>query len=326
MASLSTELATGETPSGVERVPCALCGGDDFDPLYQSCPDRRQWSGRFTVVRCRGCRLAQTSPRPTREAMGSYYSDGYVSFSRREPTRPRSLPGVLKMVVGLPHSLRWRPDPWPLYATRSGRRVLDVGCGAGMLLEELARCGWEPWGIEPNRELAQSVAEGLDVPHQRIVAAQAEEAILPNDSFDLVTMAHVLEHLHDPREVLGKIRGWLHRDGMLRIWVPNIASLESRMLGHLWFGLDLPRHLYHFDPTTISRLLDAAGFTVERLVPEFQASSLAGSVTQVADSILGRRRQYRHSRALYCATLPVASLLCALGNTAILSVTARRRG
>ncbi len=311
-----------------ERAPfaaCNLCGGREFTTIYRGCPDRRHWvSGSFDVVRCHGCGLVQTQPRLARESLAAFYPETYVSFAAPNRRAPGRAAACLKTLVRLPYLVRYGQSAATALAPTGRGRLLDIGCGTGTFLDQMARLGWEAWGIEPTGELARSVVERLGIPPTRIFAGEAEEAEFPPESFDLVTMWHVLEHLHDPQGVLSKAHNWLCAGGVLRISVPNIASFEARLFRRFWFGLDVPRHLYHFSPETARRLLEACGFRVEQAVPEFQASSLGGSLSHLVDGVLGRRREYRHSTVLYRAVLPVGSMLLALGNTAVLDITARK--
>jgi SAM-dependent methyltransferase len=189
----------------------------------------------------------------------------------------------------------------------------------------MAQLEWSPWGIEPNEELAKAVTARLHIGQERIFVGTAEAASFADETFDLVTMSHVLEHLHDPSAVLSKVHGWLRSDGLLRIWAPNISSFESRIFRQLWHGLDMPRHLYHFDLSTLRQLIESCNFEIVRLVPQFQGGTFSASLVHVIDAILGRHRDYRDPRVLYYSTLPIASILVALGNAAVLDVTARKR-
>jgi hypothetical protein len=111
---------------------------------------------------------------------------------------------------------------------------------------------------------------------------------------------------------------------MIRLWLPNFESIESRVFRKLWFGLDVPRHLYHFGPHTIRATLETVGFSVERVVPQYQANTLSGSLRHTVDALLGRQVEVRESMALYYAFLPLASMLLALGTGGALDVTARK--
>jgi SAM-dependent methyltransferase len=306
-------------------VPCTICGGDDFGLVYGECPDRLYpGPDRFDVVRCRGCGLVQTNPRPTPEAIAGYYPESYVAFNQRDFHRGR-LARLLRELVCAPYTVRYGPERVAVPPPPGGGRVLDIGCGSGLLLTELARLGWEVWGIEPDKRAATALKDRLGLADERVVVGPAETARLPAGAFDLVTMSHVLEHLHDPRAVLAGVHRWLRPDGLLRVWVPNIASLESRVFRRLWYPLEVPRHLHHFDPRSLVHLLTESGFRPERIAPQRQGFSLSGSLQHLAGELTGRRLQPRQSRALYYLTLPFASVLLALGNLAVLDVTCSRR-
>jgi len=312
-----------ESVDARESRPCPLCGTTSSQPLYADLPDRRHWIGTgFGVVRCTSCGLTRTDPRPTPAAIPRYYPESYISFHHEHPQHGW-LARSARWLLRLPYTLRYGPISSIPPAPQAGR-ALDVGSGSGDLLAELQSRGWEPWGIEPDPQQADASRRRLGLASHQVVASTAEAAQLPAESFDLVTMAHVLEHVHEPLQVLQQVRTWMRPGGILRIWIPNIASVESRVFRGLWFGLDIPRHLYHFDPSTLRRLLVTAGFEPARMTPQYQASTLSDSITQAWDAALRRRRSYQHRRLCYYGCLPVASLLTAAGLAASLDVTARR--
>lgn len=297
---------------------CPLCAAAEAAPVLRGVPDRRHWLGApHDLVRCAGCGLVRTAPRPDEAELSAAYPAGYVSFSGNG----RRTGSLARRLVRLPYALRYGQvrDAEP-----GSGAVLDVGCGTGAFLAELAALGWEPWGIEPVPAAAEAARALLGLPPERIVAAPAETAELPAGHFQLATLSHVLEHVGDPLGVLHRVHGWLAPGGRVRIWLPNVESLEARAFGSLWFGLDLPRHLWHFSPATIRLALERAGFRVRRIVPQFGASSLTGSLKQTADALARRRRDYRDSPRLTRTLLPVYGLTLALGNAPALDVVADR--
>lgn len=310
-------------PSGRNFDRCPACGGSRLEGLHCDCPDRRHWlPGRFDVVRCAACGLGRTTPQPTADSLASWYPGEYVSFAATASGSRGRVRLWLRSLLRFPYACRYgiasrRP-------AAEANRLLDVGCGTGVFLEEMSSLGWEAWGIEPSLDAAAAAVERISAPSGRIFVGGIEEAEFPHENFDLVTMFHVLEHVADPAEALAKIHRWLRPGGRLEVRVPNIGSLESRVFGRLWFGLDIPRHLHHFSRESLLLLLKRAGFSSVRAVPELQGSSLTGSVSHLVDAVLRRHRDYHHSQALYYAVLPVASLLAAAGSAATLEVTARR--
>jgi SAM-dependent methyltransferase len=302
---------------------CTLCGASGASLVYRNCRDRRHWlPGRFDLVRCRDCGLVRTDPRPSVGSIAEFYPPSYVSFAAEVPSTSAWY-AVLRSVVRLPYVLRYgSADPW--FRPSDTNRLLDVGCGTGVYLQAMVNLGWSVRGVEPDAAAAARAAERLGVQPDRIFVGRVEDADFPPETFDLVTMAHVLEHLHHPRGVLERIRRWLRPGGMIRLWLPNFESIESRVFRKLWFGLDVPRHLYHFGPHTIRATLETVGFSVERVVPQYQANTLSGSLRHTVDALLGRQVEVRESMALYYAFLPLAAMLLALGTGGALDVTARK--
>lgn len=303
-----------------------MCGADGFDVLHAAAPDYKGSGDRFDVVTCVACGLTQTNPRPTRAAIARYYPPGYGPHHEGE-ARPwgasrRALHAVASAYRRLCFTafrLVARPaDRFPRPAVGADR-LLDVGTGAGWYVARMARLGWEVRGVEPDERAAAEAALAAGVPAEAILVASAEDAEFADGSFDLVTLAHVIEHLHDPLHVLRKVRRWLTPGGRVMIWCPNIGSLESRVFGRAWFGLEVPRHLYHFTPQTLSALLAKAGFEVTAIAAEEQASTLAGSVRNA----LSKRRSVGNPRGVLLHGLePVAGIDLALGDKPTMVVTA----
>ncbi|MCG8604112.1 class I SAM-dependent methyltransferase, partial [bacterium] len=135
--------------------------------------------------------------------------------------------------------------------------LLDIGCGTGEFLLEMQSHGWQTRGIEKDAQAAEFAQKiyRLDVTSGDIEAKKHLKK-----SYDIVTLWHVLEHLHDPWEALQTVRQILKDDGYVLIAVPNIGSTDARFYRQNWVALDAPRHLYHFTPQTLARLLQRAGF------------------------------------------------------------------
>jgi SAM-dependent methyltransferase len=154
-------------------------------------------------------------------------------------------------------------------------RVLDVGCGPGHYLRVWKELGWEIEGLEPNELVAARAGQELGALVRRGFAETAE---LPHAAYDLVTMSHSLEHLRSPRTALSHLRRALKPDGRLLLMVPNFAAWERRAFRQRWQGLEAPRHLYHFEPTTITALLRSTGYSVMQIGGTAHASTFLRSL------------------------------------------------
>ncbi|MGH7856048.1 MAG: class I SAM-dependent methyltransferase [Candidatus Binatia bacterium] len=140
-------------------------------------------------------------------------------------------------------------------------RLLDVGCGPGLLLDEARRRGWSVQGVEASEAPAAIARERFSLP---VFSGPLEEAPLPAESFDAVTFFDVLEHVPDPRRVLDHAVRLLRPGGLLVAQSPNLESLMARLTGEKWRWYFLPQHLHHFTPATMEKLLRTAGLVPVR--------------------------------------------------------------
>jgi SAM-dependent methyltransferase len=131
--------------------------------------------------------------------------------------------------------------------------VLDFGCGDGSFLKAATALGWLATGVEIQPEAARS--RGLTV---------TDRIDDLSGTFDLITLWHSLEHTRSPREVLWALTDRLAREGTLIVAVPNFDSLQARLCKSFWFHLDVPRHLFHFTPFSLRRLLEGCGLEIIR--------------------------------------------------------------
>jgi SAM-dependent methyltransferase len=227
----------------------------------------------FTIVRCRRCDLAQTAPAPTDAELDGYYPQGYHSTTKRYR-------GGMDRILSMVHRSRIRTIERLLGGPGS---VLDVGCGPGVLINQMRSRGWRVRGTERSPSAAQ---QARDVFHLDVSAVDVEELVAAGASYDAVVLWHVAEHLHTPEVTVRAIARLLRPGGVLLVAVPNFGSPEARIGRAGWFHLDVPRHLVHFTPATLTAILDAAGFRpvkVTRLVPEYDLFSFV----QTAENRLG---------------------------------------
>lgn len=139
-------------------------------------------------------------------------------------------------------------------------RILDVGCGRGLLPGILREEGWDAYGVERSKTAAENARQelGLEVFVGDFMTSHYAPAF-----FDVVVFWHVLEHLSDPVAAIRKAREILRPGGLLVVAVPNFESLQARLTKRHWFHLDVPRHYYHFPLKVLMRLLEASGFSIQ---------------------------------------------------------------
>jgi SAM-dependent methyltransferase len=201
------------------------------------------------LVVCVGCGLGRLHPMPGLEQLASFYPGEYYG----EPGR--KFQGFVERLVRI---VGERHIGFLTRELRPGSRVLDLGCGRGVILGELADRGFEVHGVE----ISQEAARGADPRAEIRIASRLADAGYPAAYFDEIVIWHVLEHLLDPREALGEAHRILKPEGRLVVAVPNFSSWQARWSGSAWFHLDLPRHLWHFPLDALRRLLRGAGFEI----------------------------------------------------------------
>ncbi len=255
MTSASAPLAAAE----LEVPDCNLCGANDPEPVLRAADVRRRVPGVFTVVRCRRCGLAYVSPRPTACGIARYYPPGYAPHGLAASSAAERL--YYRSVRRLP--------------VAAGARVLDVGCGGGRYLRALREAGYAVSGTDVDFGLAARLHEelGLDV-H----AGALPDVDLPAGSFDAITLWWVLEHTHDPVATLRAAHRLLRPGGWIVVSVQNFASLGRLLFGRFWHHLDVPGHLYQFEPATLRAALELAGFAIQRLRHDLVAKDFAPSI------------------------------------------------
>jgi SAM-dependent methyltransferase len=249
-----------------EEVPCPLCGGTRLSTLLEAPDLTPGGSGLwFAVAQCQTCRLAFTNPRPTPATIGNFYPAGY---GPHQPARD------------LKRSRRARRD-LPLHGLG---RLLDFGCGGGTFLERMRRQGWQVTGLDASAAAVRRVRDELGLP---VLAGSLPHPELVEASFDVITMWHALEHVHNPLAVLRAAHQLLAPGGKLIVAVPNLDSAAFRWCGAAWVGLDLPRHLTHFTPHTLTLMLERAGFEPEPVRPVRHSSWLRQSAGRACQHFRG---------------------------------------
>ncbi len=266
---------------------CFLCGEEGVT-LYLDQRDRMFAApGTWSLLRCLGCGFVWLNPRPIpsdiRLLYSQYHTHSAVPDALNGTKRLSSKAKKAILGVGFGYDQPWMSRAWlaigfllshvdPLrdlvgatirWLPQSFRgRLLDVGCGAGDFLAQMRDLGWEVRGVEPDPAAVRVARShfGLDVTCQTL-----EEARFPAERFDVITLGHVIEHLPDPIGTLRECRRVLTPTGRLVIVTPNVDSLGHYFFGAFWRGLEVPRHLQLYSPSTLQRSAERAGLRVSVL-------------------------------------------------------------
>ena len=243
----------------LESSPCPLGCGKGDTIVVTGCDRINHLPGTFQVVQCVHCGLMRTDPRPTPETMGFYYPDDYG------PYRGTTVNPGIKDGEYLSFWRKWVKGVFRFNTTRLPRlqptRALEIGCASGAFLNKMSKKGWHVEGLEFS-ETAARAARSLGF---SVYTGSLETAPDPKHYFDLVVGWMVLEHLHDPVLALKKINRWVEPGGWLVLSVPNAGSLEFKVFRDRWYALQLPNHLYHYTPDSLSKICEAGGWKIVKI-------------------------------------------------------------
>lgn len=237
------------------------------------------------MYQCDGCGSAYLDPRPDRATIGIAYSDyythcvqgasavrrigviktllhdwlnGYLNSRYGLVRRPAHAMGCL--LIPLLPPLRAAADAECRHLPRppiDGGALLDVGCGNGQFLAVAREMGWNAEGIDFDEQAVRAArANGLEVRHGGIELLQGVR-----ERYDVITLSHVIEHVHDPLDLLVRIHLLLKPGGRLWLETPNLESVGHGLYGPHWRGLEPPRHLVLFTSTSLRSVLRRAGFS-----------------------------------------------------------------
>jgi 2-polyprenyl-3-methyl-5-hydroxy-6-metoxy-1,4-benzoquinol methylase len=291
-------------------------------------------SKTFTLNSCASCRCLFLNPLPGKDEIADFYPKQYWWNATR--------PGLLKRLESIYRRIALHDHVSFISAAARNRGalekdLLDVGCGSGTLLGLMKERGFRPVGVDFSPEAARIAAQENGV---RVLVGSLADAAFPDGFFDVVTLFHVMEHVTNPRAVLGEVARVLKPDGSIIIQVPNIDSWQFRLFGSKWYGLDIPRHVIDYSQNAITKLLSDAGFVVRR-VRHFNlrdnapalVSSLFPSLDPVSRGVRHRKHNARESTAVAWArhllyllfvigAYPLALLESAFGHGATLMIEA----
>jgi 2-polyprenyl-3-methyl-5-hydroxy-6-metoxy-1,4-benzoquinol methylase len=293
---------------------CDLCGSPGGHLLFTATDHREGLGGRFGLVQCDTCRLVRTDPRP--QDLSSWYPPDYRSHAGERSAHARASTAALRYAARSHHSppiariLTWTipaADIGP--AVPPGSTILDVGAGSGAAVAALRAEGYDAWGVEPS---ASAVAIAHAAGRDTVVQGTLEASELAARKWDVVRFTHVLEHVPSPLTTLRVVSEVLAPGGHVVVVVPNFAGAGRLAFRASWDALEVPRHLHHFTPATLSHAFAAAGLRVRSL----RTAALFGSLPASIDAWTCRgRRQRGWSRSLAAkgVTYPLELALAALG-------------
>ena len=218
---------------------------------------------RYDYYGCTNCQAVFQYPMPTMEKIASFYPEDYSIFDQKSRARKVSQfkQSILQHKYGYSQlkpvqiykflaplfSLFYSMDK-PYYIENG--KLLDVGCGNGRYLSTMQSLGWNVQGVELS-ENGVKVCRKLELP---VHHGDLSSARFDSNSFDVITVRHVIEHIHDPHSLIAELARILKPNGKLMIETPNSNALGRKFFATNWFANEVPRHLILFSPDNLCKL------------------------------------------------------------------------
>jgi len=306
----------------LESPPCVLCGESVSDILFSANDKLHGLPGVFNVVKCVSCGLIRTSPRPTITTIGFYYPENYGPFRStlvKINSENRFLIKTLKLISSL--VFKFNTNNTPSLVPGS---MLEIGCASGSFLQRMASKGWDVHGLETS----ESAAKEASKLGYTIYAGSLESTELPLNCYDLIVGWMVIEHLHNPLLGLRKLHSAAKSQAMLVLSLPNAGSLEFSFFKSNWYALQVPTHIHHFSPDTITKLLSESGWRVDKIYHQRTLSNLIASYGYILKekgfAFIGQKLiEYPENQGVWPYILyPISCIFAAFSQTGRMTVFA----
>ena len=223
----------------MEYVTCILCSSKN-NLLKEQVVDRFDKKSLYDIVKCE-CGMRFLNPRVPADKIAKYYQHN----SYQPHYKNNSLVNLLYRIAQLFNN-RFKLKTIKLFHNQGS--ILDYGGGDGQFANFMSKKNWNSKNYEP---LLQDISD-----------LSLNENEIKSHSFDVITMFHSLEHIHNIQETLDKLYNLLNKDGVLIISIPNHDAYERRFFKSKWVAYDAPRHLYHFNYKTIKSFLNKNRFDI----------------------------------------------------------------
>jgi 2-polyprenyl-3-methyl-5-hydroxy-6-metoxy-1,4-benzoquinol methylase len=237
-------------PVIIHYTDCPVCGAQNLQEVLLV-KDYTVSNEKFPIVECSNCTLRFTQNVPDAASISPYYkSENYISHTNTSKGLVNSLYQAVRK-----RTLKHKRKLVEKITGKTKGHSLDVGSGTGAFANEMKQAGWQVTGLEPDAD-ARAVAKQL---YSLGLNEMDQFQQLPANSFDAITLWHVMEHVHDLHPYVEQLKNLLAQDGKLFIAVPNYTSKDAAIYKEYWAAYDVPRHLYHFSPKSVQVLMEKHG-------------------------------------------------------------------
>jgi len=228
---------------------CRFCEAN-ADLSEHRLPDADSGREYFTAKKCAMCETAFLCPLPSSAVLDSYYNASYYGDKKQK------FSGAFEAVIDFFTTRRVKAII-SLLSVKNGK-IVDIGCGRGVLLRKFCDFGFECLGFERDVNFCEEKANLC------IKKGDIKEENLAAESIDVVVLWHVLEHLIAPADCLKQIDRVLSKNGLLIVALPNNMSWQAIIFGSRWFHLDVPRHTFFFGHHALKKWLEKSHFRAEK--------------------------------------------------------------
>ncbi|MEX6690516.1 class I SAM-dependent methyltransferase [Danxiaibacter flavus] len=242
----------------ITYTACPFCKSDNIIKVLTA-KDNTVSQKDFDIWHCNNCSGRFTQHIPGQEDIGAYYkSNDYISHSDVKKGFINRLYHIVRN-----YTLQSKKKLLNQVNNNSKGALLDIGAGTGAFANTMKLDGWQVTALEPDDVARENALKNYGL------QLQTPDTLynLPENSFNVITMWHVLEHVHDLHGYIDTFHRILESNGTLIIAVPNYTSYDAEKYGQYWAAYDVPRHLYHFSPDCMQRLMQSHGFTVTNYIP-----------------------------------------------------------
>ena len=245
----------------IERIHyynCPVCNSADIAAVTEA-TDNTVSKELFTIWQCANCSLRFTQDAPVQNDIGAYYqSASYISHSNTNK-------GVINKLYHAVRSFTLRSKKKLVEENTESKKgnLLDMGAGTGAFATVMKKSGWNVTALEPDKTARANAKKEFNI------ELQPSEILfnLHPDSFTVITLWHVLEHVHELHRYFEAFFSLLKQEGTLIIAVPNYTSCDATEYSGAWAAYDVPRHLYHFSPKSMKLLLEKHNFKLKKIQP-----------------------------------------------------------
>jgi 2-polyprenyl-3-methyl-5-hydroxy-6-metoxy-1,4-benzoquinol methylase len=238
--------------------PCPICNKEDIAALLHT-KDYSLTGEDFQIIQCANCSLEYTDPAPSKENIAPYYN--FPSYISHTDTKEGIVNQIYHKVRN--HTLTQKTNWVQSLFTGHKGQLLEVGAGTGAFAHSMFKKGWKVTALEPDAASRQKALDNYDINLLPIEALfQLEPA-----KYEVITLWHVLEHVHDLNAYMKTFHSLLKPNGRLIIAVPNYTSYDAGFYKNYWAAYDVPRHLYHFSPLSMHYLAKKHKMTIVQKLP-----------------------------------------------------------